>query len=824
MELPIGIATSLSSTVVDDLLRRIATGQGLLFLGSGYSRNATNVHDEKLPTAEALAHELCKINKMPADDDLRYVAERLIEEGYAEAVVATLRGIFSVKHVESHHVEIAKANWRRTYTTNYDLVFEHASAKAGRAVETVSIDVPPAQAIQSGPICVHLNGSIQGLVPEALNISLKLSNSSYESPDSFVTSRWLYPFRQDLERSTAIVFVGYSLYDIEIKKILFENPEFKEKVFFITAPDLSEKEKFTLGRYGVVIPIGAEGFSAILSKSLSTYVEESIPLYTTAIARYGFEPSTSEVRDADVERFLMHGDIHSGHIDQALIGTRGAPFLVPRLDVQQIIGFAESGKNVVVTSDFGNGKSVVARTILSSLAASGREVYELVDLDGDYLGDYEKITASLGRKYVVIDSYTRSAELVEHHTTFGKGNVTLILLARASDHERARRQLSAIDFDYVEANLDVISTEEAGKFVDIIDNVGMWGDEAALTREKKISRISHDGRGHISEILLTIFDAPQMKARIEKLLASVLANEARRDTLFSICILEFLSLNLSVSLISRAALNDEIYSAAFRNDEGLRGVYAFDGGRVSSKSSVFGLALIRNNFSPSYVVSQLLRIVESVNDDRGESREVRELFKSLLRFSTVERLLPERNKKDNLVKYYEQLKRSAPWLTGEPHFWVQYAMALLTFNEFDRAQGLLDQSYALAEKRVNYHTDNIDTQQARLFILRSLAAADGAQAARHFSEAHSLLSAVPNDVGKFRQLERYEDVYRQKFPSFSSKSKVEFEHACTAVRNSLAAAIGRNELPSSRGDFLARGVLASVERVLDEIKGARCKN
>lgn len=805
----------------DELLRRVAAGGAVLFLGSGFSRAATNICSEEMPTSELLALELCKINKMSPDTDLRYVADRLVTEGHASEVVKCLKRVFSVKTVAHHHVEIARVQWRRVYTTNYDLAFEAAAAQAGRAVETVGIEDAPAHAIASGDICVHLNGSMKALSERSLNSSVKLSSSSYIAPDSFVNSKWIYPFRSDLERATAIVFVGYSLYDIEVQRLLFENPELKEKTFFVTSPSLSDKERFTLQKFGALLPIGAENLAEILATELPGFAEEVTPLYTTALARYEVSPETAAVRDAEVERFLMHGDIKAGHIDSALTGPRGAPFLVVRNELERIKRFVESGRNVVVTSDFGNGKSVAATMLLSMLSLAGREAYELVDLDGDFIEDYEKIAGSSGKKCLVVDDYTRCVELLEHHISFATENVILVLFARASNHERVRRHLDSIGFSYVETSLDVVSSEEAGGFVDIIDNVGMWGDEAGLTRDRKITRITHDGRGHISEILLTIFDAPQMKARVSSLLGPVLANDPRRDTVFAICILEFLALPLTSSLISRAALNDEIYNAGLRADDGFCSIFVLERGRVRSKSSVFGLTLIRNNFSSSYVVSQLLRIVESVTDDRGEVRDVRELFKSLLRFSVVERLLPERNKKDNLVRYYEQLKRSVKWLASEPHYWVQYAMALLTFSDFSRAQGLLDQAYALAQRREGYHTDNIDTQQARLYILRCLASSENGGSSRNFMLAHNILTRVPNDVGKLRQLERYVDVYRQKFPQFSKRQKVDFEHACRAVCAELKGALNRQDFLSSRSEWLANGVCETLGDVLKEIQGVR---
>ena len=822
MEIPPGLSKlPYASPSNDELLRRVATGRAMLFLGSGYARGAINVDDDKIPTAELLASELCVLGGLADDKDLRYVSDRVIAEGNGPKVVQHLRRTFAVKDVQFHHVEIAKVPWRRVYTTNYDLVFETAAKQAGRVVETIEVSASPREALKISEICVHLNGSTQILTEETLNGAFKLSNSSYVAPDSFVTSLWLYPFRQDMERASAIVFVGYSLYDIEVQKLLFENPDLKEKTFFITAPSVTEKERFTLGKFGHVLAIGSEGFAKSLADDLEDYVLAAEPLYTTAFGRYTASSSLVELRDADVERFLMHGEMSDAQLDSALSGADLPPLLVHRREVDVIQKFVTAGTHVIATSDFGNGKSVACKTLASQMAAAGHEVYELLDLEDDYIGDYDKLRSSSGTKYLLVDTYARCIDLLEHHASFAGDNIRFVLLARASDHERVKDRLKALRFEYAEVNLDQISAEEAAKLVEIVDNVGLWGERAALQVDQKISLVMREGRGHISEVLLTLFQAPQMKMRLERLLHLVLSTPAWRDTLFAISILEFLSLPLHSSLIARASLNDEIYKSPLRNEAGFRSVYAITGNRIRSKSSVFGLALARNNFSASYIVSQLLKIVGSVTEERGESRDVRELFKSLLRFSIVERLLPEKNRKDNLVRYYEQAKRIVSWLSSEPHYWVQYAMALLTFNDFDRAQGLLDQAYALAARRSNYHTNNIDTQQARLHLLRCLQESAPTEAARYFTLADTLLRRVPNDTGKLRQLERYVDIYKQKYSIFPTRSKVDFEHACKSVRDALKTSIARRELSSVRTDWIANSVLEAMDHLIEEIRNGR---
>ncbi len=209
MEIPkISVPVSIPAVDIDQLLRRIASGNAVLFVGSGFAAGAVNVLGEEMLRAGDLAKKLAEVGGFEADDDLRYITDLYLKEGDPAVLVDYLKKAFTVTDLVEHQIRIVAAGWRRVYTTNYDLVVERAGQNAGRMFETIEIDQAPADHLSKQNLCVHLNGSVQNLSLESLNGAFKLSNSSYVAPDSFVTSRWLYPFRRYLERASAVVFVG----------------------------------------------------------------------------------------------------------------------------------------------------------------------------------------------------------------------------------------------------------------------------------------------------------------------------------------------------------------------------------------------------------------------------------------------------------------------------------------------------------------------------------------------------------------------------------------------------------------------------------------
>lgn len=161
------------------------------------------------------------------------------------------------------------------------------------------------------------------------------------------------------------------------------------------------------------------------------------------------------------------------------------------------------------------------------------------------------------------------------------------------------------------------------------------------------------------------------------------------------------------------------------------------------------------------------------------------VFKSMLKFSFVERILPKTTKVGNLIRYYSDLKLEVKWLNKDPHFWLQYSMSLIAYKDYGKAQQFLDQAYALARNKQDYYTDNIDTQQARLWLMECNEISDGSIVYGKFVEAHKLLSYLKNNIFKFRQLARYREFYETNFIKLSKKNKQNFLDHCSQVLNSI---------------------------------------
>lgn len=798
-----------------EMLRRIGSGNAVLFVGSGFAFNAKSVTGLDAPDAKGLANAIGTLGGFDGEGDLRYAADRYMRSGDSAALVNMLIDRFTLVDDNPNRGEVASAGWRRIYTTNYDLLVERSAEGKGRLIKSVDVTSPATEYWQQNDICVHLNGSIRTVSKDTLNSSFKLSNSSYLSPESFLTSDWSFPFKKDLDLASAIVFVGYSLYDIEIQKFLHSSPELREKTYFVTRIGETERNIYTFSNYGQVLPIGMDALASIFKTELAKHRRTAEEVGVRSFVKYAPATTPWSARDADVDKMLMHGDIPDSAFDSAIsTENTGAPIIIMREALSQARRLLSGRKHLVVVSDFGNGKSMFLRELKSQLALEGADVYSVETDDDSNFADLELIVKATTPTYLFIDNYDAYLDLIRSFGALAPAHVKLVLSARATLNERNRQHLGAAHIECAELAVDELSSEDIDGLIRIFDNAGLWGSQAHLSRDAKVAHIQERG-AQLSLVLLSIIESPQMIDRVRGLLEPLVSVAEYRDTIFAISLLQVLNVPLTSALVSEVAMNDSVYTPELRSNSNFMQLFRVNAGRISARSSLFSLALIRNQFQPSYIVDQLLRIVDRF-DGRDRFPDKDRIFKDLLRFSVVERLLPDKNKKTNLLRYYEELKRHAEWLVRNPHFWLQYAMTQMQFEEYAKAQKFLDQAYALARNREDYHTVQIDTQQARMWLEQASKAEAPGAAYELFEKANILLKSVPNDMHKFWQLHRYRLVYEKQYVNFSKGQQAYFEQASKNCIADITRALSGGLLPFAdvqRAEMVRRGLTESVDRI-----------
>ncbi len=541
-----------------------------------------------------------------------------------------------------------------------------------------------------------------------------------------------------------------------------------------------------MSKYGHVLPIGIDGFSDKIG-SISIPSKEATEFWLDSFDKYQLSDQKEGITDDQILSFILYGSLDKEYIDNAISTEQLKPYLIVRICLEEIEEKIKDNNFLAILSDFGNGKSIILQEAMSTFSILGKNVFYLQNPDGDYASDIEKINNLEEESILIIDDYSLNLEILLYLAKFNSEKIKVLFSDRSNNHDRVRKSLIDEGLQFVEISADILHQKEAEHFVAIIDNLGYWGDKANWFLNRKIDHIFRVDRGQISHILLNLFNSPQIKKRIESLLSNIIKDKDFKDTIFSICFLEILNLPRSSSLISEVSGNDLIYKSKLRTNSYFNQLFQLKDNRVISKSSLFSINLLNNFFSSAYITDRLLDLSEKYNSLKNNGHIEKELFKSLLRFSFTERLLPKKGKLNSLVKYYEELKIRVNWLKSDPHFWLQYGMARMNYGQLEKAQSNLDEAYVLASNRTNYDTSYLDNQQARLYILESYEENDGNKVWELFQKAHSLLSLLNDDIYKYRQVSSYKRFFEKKYIILSKNNKRLFIDAVSRMKKKLEA-------------------------------------
>lgn len=771
------IVTSKPQIDCDILIDKIKMGKSILFTGAGFSFGAQNTLGKEPLGAKKLSQTLSEIAGIPTNDDLMFTSDYFLSKHSSVELIKILKDNYTLTSTSLTQNEICSLPWLRVYTTNYDLSVEMASNHSGRRVETIDILHSYGEASQQkSPLCVHLNGSINSLDSESLNQSFKLSASSYVSPNSFINSEWNYGFKKDLERANAIIFIGYSLYDIDIQRILYEDESLKDKTYFITIETPDIQTEFTLSKFGHVIPIGTDNFAKVISQNQT--VSTNGPDYLLqAMSVYEISSHKADIRDSDVESLLMYGDLSMESIESYILGEIKVPYLINRTYVEETLKSIRNEKNIIFYSALGNGKTLLINELKIEMARRDFNVFSVDDIDADYIGDIEYLASLPSQSLLFLDDYEQYMVIIEHISRSKIGNIIIIASARLADHEYLREKLLGFNFIFDEFNIDTLDDNETHELIAIFENLGYWA-EKATTPAEKVKYIQKNNESQISLSLIDFLDSPVIKSKIKYIFSKLESNKDVKATILAICLCKVIGVPASKSLISEIAGNDSIYSPTLTALPEFKQLFRISNGVVQNSSSIFCICLMNEHYTASLVTQHLIRIATKFNDITPKDHIQDRVFKSMLKFSFIEKILPPTTKVGNLQRYYEDLKVNIPWLRTNPHFWLQYAMTFIAFKNYDKAQNYLNQAYDLAGKKKDYHTDNIDTQQARLWLTVCSTIADGNIVYSKFEQAHNLLRQRSDDIYKYRQVSRYAEFYNENYTKLSKPNKKKFIDAC----------------------------------------------
>ncbi|AFI01516.1 hypothetical protein HPSH112_06635 [Helicobacter pylori Shi112] len=683
--------------------REIASGGAVVFFGTGFSAGATGF-DGELPLGNQLRGKLgefCGLKREYYETkDLKDVAEYCLLEKSRQKIVEKLKDIFMIKQPKDEQKVVVGWPWKSIYTTNYDDLICYAGKQVGKNIDTLTLeDNLPSE--ESRNFCLHINGCVEKLKPEHLDSSFKLSHSSYVNGDVFAnSSEWENKFRKDLQYSALVVFMGYSLADMPIERILLmEMGNMRGEVIFVVA-DSKKYDKDPIGdkkfeRYGKLLRIGVESFANKISECWPHDTNLGFNYLEKIIISNSLDVN---IRDNDLKLFFEQGKfkdgwlqnevlqyLKNGHqIRKSLLGkgftlgdkiTEGVkdkdslknlirsdyvPKLIPRkeeIDEAQRELARDSVGILGVFGELGSGKTIFLRQLAIALVESGNSVFFV--RHGDFISQKEEIDTLLRqlkdrdeKAYIFIDSYLNQPEISRYIAKKVKETrcVKLILATRAVDWH-GDEDYKVIQGDSL-IEIGQLSDWDLGVFAQIISYLGLWSrDLSGESFGRQKGYLQRNCNAEMMLILLDIFNSQHIHNKLKENLEDILKEKQIKKILFVVCFLRVASITSGdIALLAHLLGDDGLGKFKPQYIKQFRALNLWNDG--DSGSSILALFVLHRMFSYDEITRYAFEILKRSRNTKKnyQFNQEHRVYLKLLNYHTMSRVFGKEKDgdKDNL--------------------------------------------------------------------------------------------------------------------------------------------------------------------------------
>ena len=722
---------------LDQALEHALDGDAVLFAGAGYSRGAVNLRDAPLKTGGELARHFSQLVDLPQETPLDEAAEEYAEENGPDSLISELQHEFAVRGVAQHHLFLANIPWKRIYTTNYDNVLEAASAQIGKRLSPVTT-TDDIRDIPKDHVVVHLNGFVDRLNRETLSADFRLTDTSYTAT-SLNESPWLVLFRQDLRFARAVFFVGYSLADLDVRRFLFESPDLRDKTFFVLGGSVNRITSRRAALFGTVLQHDTNDLAMMLRTKQSSYFPRDRSKHV-GDAIHLFEPSKKATSFSDKLIFdlFLDGNVKSGYVWNSLQG--GERYFLDRAVAERTLEHLKQPDSVfVIHSELGNGKTLLIEGLKCRAAAGGFDVYTIAERTASLFDELEVVCRTSRKTLLIIDDYAKWLDAVKYLGMHRSTQVSLLLAARTSIHDVLIDNLIDVfgHHNIPELALDHMTYDDLQWIVECFDEYGLWGQRASWPRQHKISHLQYQCRSQFNQVLLDILESPQILSRFRTIMDAIKQQGDYYEVIISILVLTVLQYRPSVETLVDI-WDMRVLENRFRQSDAVRQLLDFSQGEVSLHSTVAARYLLQQVADANVIVEVLTRIARVADRAAGAPLHYYDLLRNLMRFGSLQLLLPERNRRGAVIKYYENIKNLYA-ARNQPQFWLQYAIATLVMDDLVRSEKYFATAYSLAYARDGYDTYMIDNHYARYLLVAAKQSSDVDSAVKMFQEAQELL-------------------------------------------------------------------------------------
>jgi hypothetical protein len=724
---------------INDAIISALRNRCALFTGSGFSLGAININNTELYSGRELTKELAKHAGITWDVNLEEAAEEYLRVKGEHELIDIITHLYTVKSICGYHRTVASVPWKRVYTTNYDNVFEKACAEVGKPCLSVAPSDRPKRLPEKSLYCVHLNGSVLNLNSSTLFSEFRLTDSSYLA-SSLESSPWLYSLKNDLQYSDAFIFIGYSLYDIDIKRLIYQTDDIIDKCFFIVDKHVSEPLRARIERFGVVCPIGIDDFAALVHEQQSSFEHNNYPTFSPcALVETTAPREKVKITDKMVLDLFLRGDYISSII--ADINATEKPYYLYRREIQHVIDMLDNDiKNIFVISELGNGKTLFLEGLKYRAIQNGYRVFTLPEYSDDVSGELIQLQTLNTKIVVVVENYQNHKHEIRKLRDRPDTSTILVMSARKSIHDTIIDDIIECidDNSMAEVEIDKLTENDILWVIETFNTYGLWGQYSNNSIEWKRKYIINSCESEFHGILLKLLDSPHIVSRLKEHYSEIGKLHDRDCLIVSAMIMNVIGHPPSISMLCDIWGTNTINRTSMRRDKLLKEHFDFGHSKVLVRSSVTSEYVLQRLIEISLIVEIIIYMSKRIDTLAYGTYYYSRIIGSIMRIKFLQQVLPEKGRIPAIFEIYETLK-TLKYCSKHPLFWLQYAIACLICEDLERAGKYFATAYAYASPD-RFDTFQIDNHYSRYLLMKAKRRKDGiTEAMKDFMHAHNIL-------------------------------------------------------------------------------------
>ena len=723
-------------------ISNIQSEKSVLFIGAGFNDGIKNLEGAPFPLGDGLKKKLELILGIEnSEQDIDTLTNIILEDDDYETkdLISMLENTFKMglNPKLTIHEKILTLPWKRIYTINYDDVVEKISSQLGINRKSITLGDKVKHNIDKDLI-IHLNGSINNLNPVTLQSEFKLSSTSYLQTD-LINSDWYDIFKADIDIANNVFFIGVSMnYDLDISRVIKNEDDYKEKIFFIDKYRTDEEIKsneFKISshiqtKFGSLHPIGLEHFSELIEKhgselknkeefSFNCFKELSIPSRKTMD-----KPSSIQLRE-----LLVYGNTK-----EELISTNTDNYLIHR-DIEDNIYDSITKKEFLIyllIGQMANGKTSVINNLKYRLLQKGR-VFIYNKHNSNLNDEIEQLKKISGPKYVFIENYYKYLNILSEFGAlidFKQDNIIIILTGRPFPNESvqhelpSRLRLSTDMFQVYSEDLDKLTNNDIKKIDKLLSNSNFLEDVRLDPSFNPERYYKSTYKSQIYNILIDLVKNEIVRKELTENY-SVIQNDKELDKLvIASCICTVIGFKISLTNLLEI-LDIRKSNLSIKNNKELNLFLDFSNQNIQNKSSILANFVLAECNTPKQVLNILKILI--INAHKSTDRTVtRNILHDAISSSNIYSLIyplskytgKQRNEdRKNVIEFYNDIKDLSD-LKNNVFFWVQFSMACMDFKDYERAFSNLDVAKKIVDKNKQsgkFRTNSIQvtTQKSR---------------------------------------------------------------------------------------------------------------